>query len=183
MINLLPPNDKKQIRAGLSNTLLIRYCIVSMLLAVPLFLLLGGVYLVMINSKNLAEETIEDSLAKSSEYAEVKSQAQEFNSNLSIAKSILDKEVKYSKIAVAIAQAIPAGMSLENLTLDAQSFGQPMSINARGNTYDDAVTFKNILEQSTTFQDVRLQSVSKREEGDGVNIVISAVINPEVARL
>lgn len=183
MINLLPPNDKKQILAGLSNTLLLRYCTASLLLAIPLFMLLGGVYLVMANSKKTAETTIQESLARSAEYTDIKTQAKEFSDNLAIAKTILGKEVRYSKIAVAIAQAIPPGMSLDNLTLDAQSFGQPITLSARGNSYEEAIVFKNLLERSTTFQDVHLQSVAQQAEGDGVSITLSAVINPEVAKL
>lgn len=182
MINLLPPNDKKQILAGLSNTLIARYCISSLLLALPLLLLLIGVYILMANARMNAESTIAEGTAKSSQYADIKSQSQEFSNNLSIAKNILDKEVRYSKIAVAIAQALPAGMSLENINLDAKSFGQPITLNVAGGSYEDAVKFKGLLSESTTFQDVHLQSVTQ-QEGGGVTIALSVVINPEVAKL
>ena len=55
MINLLPLEERRQIRAGLSNSLLLRYCVASLLLAVPLVLLAGGSYLVIIGSKHTAE--------------------------------------------------------------------------------------------------------------------------------
>lgn len=182
MIDLLPPEEKRQIRAGLSNSLLFRYCVASLLLAVPLVLLAGGSYLVIIGSKNTAEATIRDSQAKSAEYADIQTQAQEFKNNLSTAKSILDKEVKYSKIAIAIAQNLPAGISLDTLNLDSQNFSQPLTLQLHGDTYDDAIRYKKLLEGSPLFQDVHLQSVTASAEGGGVTIAISTVMNPEAIR-
>lgn len=182
MINLLPPNDKKQILAGLSNTLLIRYCVATLLLTIPLLLLLIGGYLVMMNAKSVAQETIEQSTAKSAEYDSVRSESKEFIANLNTAKSILSKEIRYSKIAVAIAQTLPDGMSLESLSLNPESFGQPIALSARGGSHSDAIKFKNALEKSDIFHDVQLQTSQQSEDG-GVQITIIATIDEELKNL
>jgi len=185
MINLLPPSEKRQIRAAQTNVLLVRYIVVSLLLAVLLIIATTGVYLLMKQSKKSAEETIAQSTAKSANYQQAEHEANVFNQDLATAKSILDKEVHYSKIIVKIAQSLPSGVVLESLTLDSKTFGQPMTLNALGRNYHDALRLKSSLERSSMFSDVRLQSVSQNtsnKDSYGLTIVLSVTINPEVAK-
>lgn len=181
MINLLPPESKRQIRAGQSNLLLLRYCIASLLLAALLGALIAGVYFIMSNSKRDAENLIQQSETSGQKYQKVKREASEFSNNLSTAKTIFDKDVLYSKIAVKIAQTLPPGVVLQSLQLDAKTFGQPMVLNAAGKNYDDSIRLKTALEESPIFNDVHLQSVSQSEsEGDyPTTINISVTIDPE----
>ena len=64
MINLLPPQEKKQIRAGRVNIILRRYCIISLVFAGLLFLTIGGFYLFLENSKTAAQNNINEGNAK-----------------------------------------------------------------------------------------------------------------------
>lgn len=181
MINLLPPNDKQQIRAGKANVLLLRYCIASFSLAIPLLALIVSVYIIMNNSKNTAQAIIQEGETRNERLQRTQQEAQEFRQNLATAKAILDKEVKYSQIAVSIAQALPSGIYIQSLNLSPQTFGQPITLSANGAAYQDAVRLKTSLEQSSAFSNVHLTSVSQGE-GGGVTISISAVLNPEIVR-
>lgn len=184
MINLLPPNDKRQIHAGKANVLLVRYCTMSLLLAVPLFLLLGGTYFIMRGAKDVANANIKESTAKTAKYQHIQNEADRFAKNLGIARTILDKEVKYSRIAVTIAQVLPAGITLDSLELSASSFGNPIVLNATGRNYDDAIRLKTAFEESDFFSDAHLQEVALQGEGNDqtVSIAISVVIAPEIIR-
>jgi len=185
MINLLPPDKKRQIRAGQSNALLLRYCILSLLLAALLFALIGGVYIMMDTTKRTAEETIQESNHRSAEYQPAQQELTEFNNNLATAKAILDKEVRYSELAVKIAQSLPSGIVLESLNLDSKTFGQPMTLSALGKTYDDSLRLKSSLEDSPYFENVHLQSVSigsDGPEGGTASITINVTIKPEIAK-
>ena len=51
MINLLPPQEKKQITAGRVNVLLRRYCVVSLSLLGLLAITIAGFYLLLTNNK------------------------------------------------------------------------------------------------------------------------------------
>lgn len=184
MINLLPPEQKKQIQAGMSNVLLLRYIILSLILAGLLFAMNGGVYLMLINSTKSAELAIQDGEQKSREYAQVQKDATAFRGNLATAKSILDKEVRYSEIAVKIAQTIPSGIVLQSLQLDASTFGQPVTLSARGKSHQDAIRLKTSLEDSPSFSNARLLSTSILEDGGAfpVSIEVSVVIDPGVTK-
>lgn len=83
MINLLPQQEKKQIRAARTNVVLLRY---SMLSFGAVIFLLGAVLVAnfyLDTSEALAEEAIQDNVAKEGQYAQVKSQAESFRSELS----------------------------------------------------------------------------------------------------
>ena len=188
MINLLPPDNKRQIYAAQSNVLLLRYCLASLALAALLAGIIGIAYLTLNNSKVAAEESIRDSEARSSQYTDIKVRADRFKNNLATAKAILDKEVRYTAIALQIAQTIPEGIVLQSLQLNAQSFGETTVLDARGKTYDDAIRLKSAFEGSEYFKDIHLLSVSyASEEGSDsqypISIQISVIVDQEIMNL
>lgn len=184
MINLLPPELKKQIKAAKNNSLLMRYCVLSIILLFLLSAMIGGVYLMMDQSKKSAETTIEESNTKRASYAKVQQEVDNFQKNLATAKTILDKEVKYTNVTLKIAQSLPPGIVLDSLQLDATSFGQPITLNAKGKSYDDALSLKSSLENKPEiFQNVHLQTVSRGEDGQyPVTITINVTISQEITK-
>lgn len=165
MINLLPSETKRQLKAARANVLLLRYT--TLIAAAVGFLAIGtfSVYLVMGNIKSNAENAITENHSKISNYASVQSAANEFRTNLSTAKTIMDKEIIYSDTVISIAQIIPSGVILDNLNLDASSFGSPMTINAKAVNYERAIALKVALEQSSMFSNVSFTTVSSDGSG------------------
>lgn len=188
MINLLPPELKSEIRAGQTNVLLLRYCITTIFLALLLAVAIVGVYYIISTTKSRAEESVQQGNAKIAQHQSTQKQFDEFASNLAIAKSILSKDVRYSKISVKIAQALPKNIVLDSLELDAGNFGSATVLNARGKSYNDALLLKESLEKSPLFDDVHFVSVNRSAESDGnsqsypFSIAISVIIRPEVAK-
>ena len=74
---------------------------------------------------------------------------------------------------------------MQTLTLDSKKLGTPMTINARGKTYGDALRLKDSFQQSSLFKDVNLASaVAEKENKDGypINSTINVTMVPEVAK-
>lgn len=185
MINLLPPKVKREIIAGRSNVLLWRYCVISLVLGFLLIAATVGIYFIMAHAKSAAEQTIETGNNRARQYQKVQQDYDSFSKNLKIAKAILDKDVRYSNIALKIAQAMPSGTILQTLTLSNKTLGSPMTITARGKTYHDALYLKDSFQRSSLFKDVNLASVvAEKDSKDGypINIVINVTIVPEVAK-
>lgn len=185
MINVLPPDIKRQIVAARSNVLLSRYIIISMLLAGLLFALTIGTHLMLGASKQTAEETIKENTLKQAGYQDTKLALKEFSDNLATAKAILDKEVKYSAIAIRLAQGLPRGVNLQSLDLKSDSFGEPMTLTVLGNSHNDAARIKDEFNKSTVFKDAFILSTSEaggegEGGGKGVNIELSVTIRPEI---
>jgi Tfp pilus assembly protein PilN len=159
MINLLPPNEKRQLHAARSNSLLIRYNIFLIGAIIFLLLAIGFVYVYLNNTKATAEQTINENKSKVSGYTSVESQAANFRSNLATAKQILDREVTYTKVILAIAKLLPQGTALENLNLDASTFGTETPLVALAKDYDSALAIKDSFQKSPLFSNVHFESI------------------------
>ncbi len=160
MINLLPPEQKRQLRAARTNSLLLRYNTFLLGAAAFLALALITTYLYLSTAQAGAQAAIDENKAKVTSYAQVETQAQLFRTNLATAKQILDNDVAYTKIAVSIAQLLPAGTVLQNLNLDAKTFGTETVIVAQVKDYDGALRLKDAFQSSPLFSNVHFQSIT-----------------------
>jgi Tfp pilus assembly protein PilN len=187
MMNLLPREEKRQLQAARSNTLLLRYNI--FLVGVIVFLGAGtGITYVFLNNTNTnAEAQISENQSKVSSYAAVQSQANEFRSNLTTAKQILDREVAYTKVILEISNALPAGIVLENLSLDSQTFGTETILVAHAKDYSRALALKDAFGKSPLFSNVHFQSITSADGGSAnpgypITINLGVTIKKDAAK-
>lgn len=160
MINLLPPDDKKQIRAARVNVLLLRYNIMLGFGIVFLTFALAVAYFFLMTSKQAAETTIADNAQKEGSYAEVKTQAEAFRTQLSTSKSILDGQVSYAKAALTIAKLLPEGTALSTLTLDETSFTTPLVLTVKISDEAAAAQLLKNFKNSPLFSNVTKGKIS-----------------------
>lgn len=182
MINLLPPESRRELRAARSNTLLARYNIFLVGALVFMLLAIGFVYFYLNTTKASAEQAITESKAKVAGYATVEAQAEEFNTNLRIAKQILDQEVHYSKVVLEIASLMPTGTVLDNLALDSATFGTQTTLNAKAKSYERALALKDSFQSSDLFSDVHFQSIAGGEGNYPVAVSLNVTIKKDAAR-
>lgn len=128
MINLLPTDYLRQLRAARTNVLLLRYSTGMFLAAICLALATLAVFMLLSNIKTAAESTIASNEARVGNFASVQSQADVYRQNLSNAKILLDSEIQYSKIYLEIARIMPVGTALESLDLNPSNIGTPLSL-------------------------------------------------------
>lgn len=160
MINLLPDTEKRELRAARTNSLLIRYNVALVASILFLGLALTIVYYYLAMAKGNAEITISENKAKAANYAAVESEAQLFRNNLATAQQILDKEVSYSKVMLAIANVMPSGTVLDKLGLNSNDFGKPTTLVAQAKSYDAALSLKDSFQKSPLFTDVHFKSIT-----------------------
>ena len=103
---------------------------------------------------------------KRQEYAATVTKAQSFNKNLRIAKSILDNEIIYSDLIIAISNNLPSNVVLANLSLRTKELAQPISITVSIKSPDDAVKTKTKFEQGKIFKDTKIKTIEKSTNGD-----------------
>lgn len=183
MINLLPPETKRELRAARSNTLLVRYNLFLVGALVFMMIAIGIVYVYLSNTKAGAEQVIAENKAKVADYVTVETQAKEFRTNLQTAKQILDQEVNYSKVVLEFASLMPAGTILETLTLDSATFGTPITLNAKAKNYESALALKDSFQKSALFTNVHFQSISGgTDPGYAVSVSLNVTIKKEAAK-
>lgn len=180
MINLLPPDSKRELRAARSNTLLLRYNVLLLGALAFLFLATGIVYVYLNDAKAKAERTVAENQVRTASYSAVERQAQAFRSNLTTGKQILASEVNYSKVILQIAALMPSGTILETLQLDVATFGTQTTLSARARSYDAALSLKNSFQGSPLFSNVHFQSISGG--GDDASYPISVNLNVTIKK-
>lgn len=180
MINLLPPAAKKDLFAGRTNTIIVRYFWIVFILFALLAAISGLTYFVL-STEHASQLRERD--ASSLQIAQNKSlqeRQQKFTKNLSIAKVILDKQTHYSKVLLNIAKIMPAGTVLNNITLDQSAYGSPIEIQLSAKTEADALNLKTAFQESSLFSNVQFKSITIDSTAGAiypVSFQIQAVIN------
>lgn len=167
MINLLNPTDVSELRAARVNVRLRRLTVLT-------FLGVGLICGIYAYSFYSADKSYGDAVAKSSttdaslkSYENIKNQAKQYQTNLSIAKKILGSEVTFSSFITELATTLPPNTILESLTLSTKSIGtlsgKPITTElvAKAKGYSDVIALKTSLEKKTNlFSAVRISSTS-----------------------
>lgn len=183
MINLLPEEQKAEIRAGRTNVLLLRYIFITFSAVIVLAGLLIGSYVVLDSAKQAAEQKVAENQSRMSAYNDVKAQADAFRTDLATAKSVLDNDVSFTKLIYEIADTVPPNVILNDLDLDPATFGSPVTMNADARSFADAGKLKDaFVKNSQIFSNVRLQSLSSdagssSNGGYPVKVTLSLIIN------
>ncbi len=176
MINLLSPNDRRQLAAARTNSLLLRYTILLGLVIVVLVIEMAGVYIVLGVEKARNEAVIQDNETKTQSYNSTKIAATQFKSDLTTAKYILDSQVPYTKLITTIANTLPSDAVLDTLALNPTSFGTPTQMTVHTKSYQSAIDVKKDLQASKLFSDVSFQSINQ-DAGSGSGHSFTAVYN------
>lgn len=165
MINLLPPHTKQEIRAARVNVILLRYCVLLIFTLGFVLASFGIGFYITWNDKNAALNRKQDADSSANTYAKVKQEAESFSKDLKTAKTILSGEISYSQLLINIANTLPAGTIVNNLSLASNNFGTPVTLTARTILGPDAASrdvyalkLKDALEVSPLFENVSIAS-------------------------
>lgn len=164
MINLLPKSQKKEILAGRSNVLLMRYNILTFVIISMLAIAVAVTYFFLNRGEQSATTTITDNTQKAQRYENIKIQAENFRSQLTEAKSIFDGDTAYSQAILAIANSVPQGVALSSLKLDEASFAQPMILQAKVKGEQSALSLRNSFQGSKHFSNVSFGLLTKSND-------------------
>ena len=181
MINLMPRDDRRQLAAARTNSLLLRYVILMGIFIAFLVVEMVAVYFIVSAGKANNELIIQENEAKTVEYTDVKQQAALFRSNLATAKYILGKQVPYTTLMLALANNLPEGAILEKLSIDPATFDTPTTLSVKTVSYDRSVQVKTALQNAKInntplFSSVSFQSDST-SEADKSSYPYTAVYN------
>lgn len=131
MINLLAPEEKREIQAARTNILLVRYILLLVIAAAFLAASLGVALYYLQTIRANAETTISQNTEKEGTYKNVKSRAESFQNTITNSKAVLDGQIDYSKVILNISRRMPNGSALESLKLDKSSFSSPLSLSVK----------------------------------------------------
>jgi len=185
MINLLPNEVKKQMRAARTNVTLLKYLFLLGCASAFLLLACSTSYVFIIANKPKVESNIKTDQTESVAYDAAKTQLNSFTTSFLNAKSILDQQVSYSNIITEIGAALPSGAIIENLSIVGSNLDSPISLQVKAKSADDASKIKDNLQKSAFFKDPSIQSVAAGQDNASdysVTIIIKLTINKGVSQ-
>jgi type II secretory pathway pseudopilin PulG len=187
MINLLPKEQQRQLRAARTNVLLFRYSI-GMVLAVVFIMLAALAAFVLLNSmKQAAENTIETNQTKVGNFGAIQSEADSYRKDLTDAKTLFDSQIQYSKIYLEIARVMPAGTALDSLDLNPKSIGTPLTLPVKIKGESQAASLLTAFQRAAIFNNTASFGALTINTGDDSGtypyvITINVTINKEAIK-
>lgn len=161
MINLLPTREKREILAGRTNRLLVRYIILLAIVIVLMVIAFIFVGLYLENTRSANQAKIEQNEANSQQLIAKQKAINEFRTNLQTAKTILDKQVNYSAIILKVASTIPPGVIIDQLTLDRSTLGTPATLTAHAKDEKAVLALKDALNKSSYYSNAYFNNIAK----------------------
>lgn len=180
MINLLPDDYKKDLRAARMNVILLRYNFITIAGLAILLLSCAVFYFALSNSKQIAQKNDTESTAEARAYDSTKKLASEYDQNLATAKKILANQVNYTDFVLGIAALMPKGTVLDGINLSANDFGNTTVLSARSKNYEAATQLKDNFEKSDLFDDVHFQSLTDAADPAAGNYPITISISVKI---
>jgi Tfp pilus assembly protein PilN len=174
MINLLPKESKKQLRAAHTNVALARY--LALLSAGIIFLILACVvsYFILLSISNTNEEAKENQQSTNDSYNTAKAQFDQMAASMQTASGIMNKQVLFSNIITGLASALPLGVIVDNLTVSAESISTPITIKAYAVSDSSVSTLRTNL-KSPLFSSSEVQTMTN-SQGNAVGYPIAITI-------
>lgn len=166
MINLLPPEVVKELRATRTNTMLRKYLITSILALVVVATAVAGAF--YINQQNLQayQQEREESRRELASLSEVKKRIAEYNGELKVAESAIKNEARMSVLIANLSSVLPPGSVLSGIAFNVESLEEPAVIQAQVDSFNKAGVLKRNFDQSEFFTEVVLQQVSRADGED-----------------
>lgn len=165
MINLLPPDSARQLRAARHNSILIRYVIGAGIVLGVIVLVYATAFALFKATETTNVTSSEENQQKINAYSEEAKAAKEYRDNLQRAKTILDNEVSYTTALSRIATSLPEGTVVSSLVLTPDTIGAPTTLTVEAKTQEAALAVKNEFEKNKIANNISISSLSRASSG------------------
>lgn len=165
MINLLPPDIKKDFMYARRNTKLLRWSSVILIVIAGVAVIVGFGALYLRKSTNAYSQQLADTTQqlKTQKLDETNQRVQDISSSLKLVTQVLSREVLFSKLVQQIGAAMPANTVLTNLQINKLQGGIDLSA--------QAVDYKTATQIQVNLQDPTSKIFAK---ADIINITCNA---------
>lgn len=166
MINLLPPDSARQLRAARHNSILIRYAIGAVAILGLIVMVYVTAYALFETTKNSNTASYDENQQRINAYSETAQDAKEYQSNLLRAKNIFANEVSYPMALTRIATSLPEGTVISSLALSPDATNQPTTLTIEAKSQEAALAVKDNFEDDRIATNISISSLT-RHSGDG----------------
>lgn len=177
MINLMPDESKKQLKAARLNVSILNYFLILLGAGVFLLFILYGSGLLLRQTEESAKQLILANDTKAEVFDATQAQITELSAQLSDARTVLDGQRSYSKILAAIGQGMTPGTVIDELSLTPAALnGEPFVATIFATSSTATVELQESLENSGTFSSVTISSITQSNAVEGYTVSASMTL-------
>lgn len=164
MINLLPYDNKKQLRAARHNVILAK-CL-GFLLAGIVFLTISCVvtYKLLKTDGITAHPSIAEDYISNTNQPPITDEMDSIGPELATAKIIINSRTSYSDIITEISSTLPDGAIIDTISINNSSPGQPSMLYIRTKDQNIGQQVKNKLTKSKLFSSPKIVNVTSAKD-------------------
>ncbi len=167
MINLMPPKLKESIRFGAYNVRVVQYIFLVLISGLALSAVIAfGVQIVRSDESKL-EASITTKQVQLEQYADSIANAKVLSEKIDTVDVLLQKEVKYSALLQEIAQLLPPGSGVRNITLTTEDLEENLILEVFLVSETTATQLQQNLANSNLFTGADIQQLSENETPTG----------------
>jgi Tfp pilus assembly protein PilN len=169
MINLLPPNTKKELRSAHTNAILVKYMTFTVIAIVMMAAAYGVSYMILRDSRETASLQIEN-------YDAAEKDLTAIESNILMAKDILDREIRYSDVITELAALIPKNVVLDKLVVDRDSVSSPITLQLNAKSKNDLTSVQGNFLSSKIFTNFSIAPETTKSESSEYPVAIKITV-------
>ncbi|GAC1372944.1 MAG: hypothetical protein NVSMB39_7200 [Candidatus Saccharimonadales bacterium] len=173
MINLLPPEQKEQIRFSKLNRMALNYVRILLLVIIVLSGIFGAsIYWL----SQVTAGVTQDVAQKTATIAQINKTftplAKDASDRLAAINYVQATQTRFSAVVADIAKVVPQGVSVDSMTLTGDD-KLPVRIAVSANSYSGALAFRNALITSPRIAGADVESISANAGTYQTSIVIA----------
>ncbi len=177
MINLMPDEAKRQLRAAKLNVSLLNYFLILLVAAAFLGFILYGSVVLLRQTEESAKQLILANDTKAEVFEETQTQIAGLSAKLSDARVVLDGQRSYTKILQTIGGAMTTGTVIDELSLTPAAIsGEPFVATIFATTSTATVELQESLESTGAFSSVAISSISQSDAVEGYPVTASMTL-------
>jgi len=160
VINLLPPDIKKETKFARINVALMQYLLLIIVVGVALsaIMIFGG--RIVASNENSLEDNISLEQDKAQELSSINDEARVPSEKIDTIGTLLAREIKFSDLLREIGSLMPKGSILTNLAISEESQDDPLLLDASVVDEDTAAILRENLVNSNLFTNADIVSIT-----------------------
>lgn len=178
MINLLPHDDLKKLKASKQNNRLLLYIFITLFAGL---IILGMFVLINFSLDDISKRSqkeIEENNLRIASYADIQKKAQNLSNDTIKFQKINSQKNQYSDILIKIAQSIPSkDITISNIQIDSKFFTQPVPIVIEANDYNQIIAAKDSFEKSNLMKNIKIVNISTAKRATKDIMIANMVVN------
>jgi hypothetical protein len=173
VINLLPPEQKEQIRYSKLNRMALTYVRVLLLVII----VIGGIFGAAIYWVGQTTAKVESDVAeKTVHLAELNNsfvpKAKDASDRLAAIKFVQTSQTRFSAVVADIAKVVPQGVSIDAMTLTGDD-KTPVRLTVSSSSYAGALALRNALTTSPRVAGADIETISSNSGTYSASVVIA----------